>query len=1190
MAFNRWTAMLLACILIAAGCSNRRTLFEKVSSEVSGIRFNNVIIENDSVNPLDLTNIYNGGGVGLGDFNNDGLQDIYFTGNTVENKLYLNKGDFKFRDVTGQSGVNGQGRWCRGVSIIDINNDGWLDMYVSATILPNPAQRQNLLYINKGADSEGVPHFEEKAAEYGLNDTTHSTMAAFFDYDNDSDLDMYLVVNEVRQKDNPSVFRPRITDGSHYSTGRLYRNDWNDSLGHAFFTNVTAAAHVTAEGYGHAVSIADFNLDGWKDFFVTNDFLGNDLLYINNRNGTFTDKAAQYFKHTSANGMGQDVIDINNDGLSDIIELDMNPEDNFRKKMMMGSNNYNTYQNSDYYGYQYQYVRNTLQLNQGFRVLENDSLGDPIFSDIAYFAGIAETDWSWAPLVQDFDNDGLRDIIVTNGYPKDVTDHDFIIFRSQSSAVASKQYLLSQIPQVKIHNYAFRNNGNLSFSNATNDWGFADPSFANGASYADLDNDGDLDVVINNINDEAGIYRNTLRDNKKSHHNYLQLRLRGDSLNRLALGTWVEIYYGDSMQAYEMTTARGYLSSIQINPHFGLGNTDLLDSVCIKWPDGKKQLFAQVKTNQVLQADHKNATQSYSWSRSPVQSLFKEITASTGIQYMHQEDDFVDFNVQKLIPHKFSEYGPALAGGDLDGNGLDDIVCGGSRFHSAMLFLQLPDGKFISKELLPGATEQTKPWEDMGIVIFDADGDKDPDLYITSGGYENAANSAAYGDKLYLNDGRAGFTMDTTAMPQNFTSKSCVRATDYDKDGDLDLFIAGRVLPAQYPAPVAAFIYRNDTKDGKIKFSDITASAAPALNQAGLVSDALWTDFNNDGWQDLVLAGEWMPLTFLQNEKGVFKNITAQTGLQNQKGWWTSVVSGDFDNDGDIDYVAGNLGLNSFYKANAKYPVRLYAKDFDKNGSYDAVPTLYLPATLEDTSRKEFAAHTRDDMVKQIVGFRAKYPGYKAYANATIDQMFTKEELQDVLKMEANNFSHCFIKNLGNGKFEMTPMPYQTQFSCLNGMVADDFDGDGNIDLAVTGNDYGTEVTVGRYDACNGLLLMGRGDGGFSVATMEQSGIFVPGNGKSMINLKGSDGKYLLAASQNRGPLKIFLLKKQMQHVALAATDVQATIKLKNGRTQLRDLNYGASFLSQSGRFLTTSDNVLSLSITNSTGETRTIR
>ncbi len=556
-------------------CKHHDELFELVSSSHSGITFNNKIVETDSINPIDLTNIYNGGGVGIGDFNNDGLQDVYFTGSLVSNKLYLNKGDMKFEDITQDAGADGEGKWCRGVAVVDINNDGWMDMYVCVSMDKNPERRKNILYINQGLDKNGIPVFKDMAAEYGLNDTTHSTMATFFDYDNDGDLDMYLVVNQILPNVNPAMFKPKIIDGSFPSTGRLYRNDMNTSLKHSVFTNVTKEAGLTIEGYGHGATITDINKDGWKDIFVTNDFLSSDLLYINNHDGTFTDKATSYFKHTSANGMGQDVIDINNDGLSDIVELDMNPEDNYRKKMMMGSNNYQTFLFYANFDLQTQYVKNSLQINQGPRVTADDSIGDPVFSDIGYFSGIAETDWSWAPLVADFDNDGLRDIIITNGFPRDITDHDFISYRQESSPITPISTMLAEIPEVKLHNYAFRNKGNCNFNNVTDTWGLGVPSFSNGAAYADLDNDGDLDMIVNNINDEAFVYENTCMDSKPKDKHYLSVQLKGDAKNINGLGAWIELYYGKNQQVYEQTPYRGYLSTMQLNPHFGLDSSSI---------------------------------------------------------------------------------------------------------------------------------------------------------------------------------------------------------------------------------------------------------------------------------------------------------------------------------------------------------------------------------------------------------------------------------------------------------------------------------------------------------------------------------------------------------------------------------------------------------------------------------------
>ncbi len=1173
-------------------CSSRKpTLFKKIDSSESGIHFNNKIVENDSLNPIDVTNIYNGGGVGIGDFNNDGLQDIYFTGNTVPNKLYLNKGKMHFEDITKEAGVDGEGRWCRGVSVVDINNDGWMDIYVCVSMAKDPEKRRNLLYVNQGLDKNGVPVFKEMAKEYGLDDATHSTMAAFFDYDNDGDLDMYLVVNQIINTNNPSVFRPKITDGSYPSTGRLYRNDWDSTLKHPVFKDVTKEAAVTIEGYGHGVSIADFNMDGWKDIFVTNDFHSNDLLYINNHDGTFTDKSSTYFKHTSANGMGQDFIDINNDGLADLVELDMNPEDNYRKKMMMGSNNYQIYLNSDLYGYQYQYVRNTLQLNQGPRLKSNDSIGDPVFSDIGFLSGISETDWSWCPLVTDFDNDGYRDIVITNGFPKDVTDHDFISFRSGSAQIASKEFTLSQIPQVKLTNYAFRNNGDLTFTNVSADWGITTPTFSNGAAYADLDNDGDMDMIVNNINDEASIYENTSRNSKNDHSNYLAVKLEGDSLNLNGLGAFIELHYGGKQQVYEQSPYRGYLSTMQIEPHFGLGNISKVDSLVVKWPNGKEQILQNVRVNQTIKVFKKNATLSYSFSK-PVldtNSLFKDVTNSVNIKYVNEPKDFIDFAVQNLIPHKFSEYSPSMAVGDIDGNGLDDIIVGGSYGFSAQEFLQQPNGKFIQKSLLTGKDTLSKTRQDEGILLFDANGDGHPDLYIASGGFQGERGTVSYQDKLYINDGKGNFTEAQDALPQNFTSKFCVRAIDYDKDGDLDLFVSGRVDPKNYPKPVSSFIFRNDSKNGVVKFTDVTSTVAPALKNIGLVCDALFTDFNNDGWPDLILAGEWMPVTFLENDKGVFKNVTPQTGIQNNIGWWNTIVSGDFDNDGKMDYIVGNLGQNSFFKASDKYPVSVIAKDFDNNGTYDAFVSLYLPASQTDTERKDFPAESRDEILKEVPSLRKKFETYKSFAVAPIDSVLSPEQRAGALKLHANYFSSVYLKNNGNGKFTATPLPTLAQISILNGMTVGDYDGDGNLDVVLNGNDYGTEPILGRYDALNGLLLKGNGKGNFTPLPISKSGIYIPGDGKALVSLRSSKGRSLLAASQNKGPLKIFQLKQKQKFIALQPFDESVIIYYRDGKKQKREVGYGSSFLSQSGRFLAIDANVLSVEIKNNKGETRKI-
>jgi hypothetical protein len=1156
-------------------------MFMLVPSSQSNIHFNNTIEENDSINSLDMENVYNGGGVGIGDFNKDGLQDIYFTGSLVSNKLYLNKGGFVFDDITDAAGVTGNGRWCRGVAVVDLNSDGWPDIYVCATLKKDAAMRENLLYINQGLDKNGLPHFKEMAKEYGLADTGHSTQAAFFDYDNDGDLDVYVATNEINKQKYPTLFHPVIKDGSNASTGRLYRNDWNAELGHPVFTNVTKQAGLSIEGYSHAVTIADINKDGWKDIYVSNDYVSNDLLYINNHDGTFSEQLSTYCKHTSANAMGNDIVDINNDGLADIVTLDMDPEDNYRKKMMMNPASYQNYINSDLYHYNYQYVRNTLQLNQGPRVTDNDSIGEPIFSDISFFAGIAATDWSWTPLVADFDNDSYRDIIVTNGYPKDVTDHDFIAYHNKARNFISKHDLLEQIPEVKLHKYAFKNNGDLAFSNVTDKWGVGLAAFSNGAVYADLDNDGDLDVVVNNINDEAMVLRNTTMEMAKTSTNYLQINFVAEAPNVNGLGAWVELHYGQGrQQVFENTPYRGYLSTDQAGAHFGLGSTTLVDTVLVRWPDGKQQLLTNVNVNQVLAVKHADAQETYTWQRPLIATgaLFKEISDSLRANVGHKEEDYIDFNIQKLLPHKLSDYNPGLAAGDINGDGLDDIVMSGSYGHSALVLTQQAGGMFVTKELTPGANSFTKPSEERGLLLFDADGDGDLDLYMAAGGYNSPAGSAAYKDKLYLNDGKGNFKLaDSLALPANFTSKNCVRAVDFDHDGDLDLFVSGRCVPGKYPLPASCAIYRNDTKNGKLVFTDVTASVAPQLKDIGMVSDALWTDFDNDGWEDLIVVGEFMPVEFLKNNHGKLERL--QTGLDSALGWWNSIIPGDFDNDGDVDYIVGNAGQNSFYHPTKQYPVHIYAKDFDKNGVFDAIPTVWLPTSGEDSTRKEYPAQLRDDEIRQMIELRLKFPTYKSYAAATIDSLLTPEELQGALVLEANTCQSMYIRNDGKGRFTMIPLPKEAQFSSLFGMVAEDVDGDGNLDVVINGNDYGTEVSVGRYDALNGLVLKGDGDGHFTPLSILQSGIFIPGNGKALVKLRNGKGQCLLAASQNRGALEVFLMKQDVQLIPAKPDDMYAMLTLKDGKKRKVELNYGSGFLSQSARFINIGPDVKSVEI-----------
>ncbi len=1168
----------------------KATLFEQIPSSHSGIHFNNLITENDSINPLDVVNIYNGGGVGVGDFNNDGLQDIYFTGNKVSNRLYINKGNFKFEDVTEKAGVGGMGRWGRGVSVIDINNDGLMDIYVCNTIYPDSNRRRNLLYINQGVDKDGIPHFKEMAKEYGLDINVQSTMATFFDYDNDGNLDMYLTVNEASENYYPTLFGPSTAKMPHESLGRLFHNEWDAKLKHPVFRDVSAKAGINIQGLGHAATIVDINRDGWKDIYVSNDFLSPNILYINNHDGTFTDRSREYFKHTSYNAMGQDIIDINNDGLADVFELDMSPEDNYRKKMMLGANNYQNIQKFELYGLQFQYVRNTLQLNQGPRVLQNDTIGSPAFSEIAFMSGIAQTDWSWTPLITDFDNDGYRDVVITNGFPKDITDHDFVTYRQNAFAIGSKQKVLDQIPSVKIHNYAYKNKGDLTFNDETANWGLSLPTFSNGAVYADLNNDGAMDMIINNIDDEALIYKNTSRERDTLNTNYIQIKFKGDAHNLNGLGAWADIYYDHNKhQVAENNPYRGYLSSNQNIAHFGLGKIQRLDSIVIKWPNGKKQLLQQVKANQVLTVNIANAKDPYSWSQPKVtdKALFTEVTKAKNIKYLHKEYDFVDFNIQKLLPHKLSDYSPALAVGDVDGNRLDDIVVGGSSALPAQVLLQQSDGKFIQRDLYNRDKTYDANYKDEGIMLFDANGDGKLDVYISSGGYRNKSGDTTYQDRLYINDGKGNFALAKNALPINLTSKLCVRAIDYNKDGKLDLFVSGRVDPWNYPKPVSSFILRNDSKNGVVKFTDVTDQVAPDLKNIGMVCDALYTDYDNDGWPDLVLAGEWMPVTFLKNDHGVFKNMTKNSGVADRTGWWNSIVAGDFRHTGRMDYIVGNVGLNTLYRASEQYPVYITAKDFDINGSYNAITSIFLPD--QNGVKKEFPAVGRDDMFKEMISMKRKFTDYKSFATATMDDILSLEQRKGALRLKSNTSQSCYLRNDGNGKFTMIPLPNQAQVSAINGMVVDDFDGDGNLDVMLNGNDYGTEVSVGRYDALNGLMLKGDGKGNFYPQSILQSGIYIPGDGKALVKLQNNTGNYMLAASQNNAALKLFELKRSVNNIKLQDGDQSAIITYKSGLKQKQEFYYGSAFLSQSGRFITVNKDVKDVKITNEKGQTRDI-
>ena len=1118
------SALLLLALL--ASCRSDKKLFRLLNAGDSGIHFANTITENDSTNILDYEYCYNGGGVAVADFNNDGLQDLFFTGNMTGNSMYLNQGEMRFKDVTEVSGTHAGEKWNTGVATVDINNDGWMDLYVCASRYNDPVRRENSFFIHQGLNANGEPFFKDMAREYGLADTTFSTQASFFDYDNDGDLDMYLLVaGKMQEGYQPNTYSKKIVDGSSPGTDRLYRNDG----GH--FTNVSREAGILIDGFGLGVTVTDINRDGWKDIYVSNDYLSNDLLWINNRNGTFSNRAPQSFKHTSYSAMGNDVQDINNDGLADIITLDMLAKDNYRKKTMSPPGNYTSYIYNDFYEYDYQFVRNTFQLNQGVPPSASDSISSPVFSEIALLSGIAETDWSWAPLVADFDNDGYRDLVVSNGFRKDLSDRDFLAYRPMATTLVSKKELLEAIPEVKIADYAFRNRGRdgegIMFEDVSADWGLDHPAYSNGGVYADLDNDGDLDCVMNTINDPAHLYENTLNNDKKQTSGWLQLALTGPAQNVGGYGAIIEVFAAGNKQLYEHTPVRGYLSSQAGIAHFGLGGSNKLDSLRVTWPDGKQQWLKEVAANKQLRLEYKNAAGVNTAPAATINLLFANVTEALGIGYIHGEKDFIDFNVQRLLPHKLSQYGPVMTTGDLDGNGTEDLFLGGSKGFYGQALFQQADGKFLQQDfaelLEKNDAAAVKGQEDTGVLLFDADGDGDQDLYIVSGGVESPAGSADYQDRLYLNNGHGRFRLDSTALPEIRVSGMAVKAADIDKDGDLDLIRTGRVMPGSYPRPVSSQLLINEGTQGHAKFTDKSAALAPSLTDAGLVSDATWTDFNGDGWMDLILTREWQSPLILQNEKGKLKDVTAASGIAAKSGWWNCITAADFDQDGDPDYILGNNGINSLYQADSIYPVRIYGKDFNNDGRFDAVPSVYYCDSLG--RRFEYPAFGRDEMIEQMIGLRKRYPYYRDFGRLTMTDIFNPTDLKGALVYQSTEMRSCYMENLGGGRFSLRPLPINAQLAPVFGVLTLDANSDGHLDVVLTGNDFGSDLNNGRSDALNGLVLLGNGKGEFSPFSIGESGIYIPGDGRSLASLKGASGDNLLVASQNRGRLLVFSRK-----------------------------------------------------------------
>jgi len=1156
---KRFISFLSSCLILSfIGCEdNKEVLFTELSSTDTGITFNNELTIGGDPSVLEFEYMYNGAGVAVADFDKDGLQDLYFTGNMVSNKLYRNLGDFKFEDIT-ETSKTGSKNWSNGVAIIDINQDGYPDIYVcrGGPRGSTTAERSNLLFINNGMEGNKL-EFKEEAAKWGLADASYSVQANFFDYDGDGDLDMYLLSNALVDF-NRNTSRPKDRTGKAPSADKLFRNNGDQT-----FTDVSAVANILIEGFGLGVETCDMNQDGWPDIYVSNDFLTDDFLYINQKDGTFQNEIADYMQHLTFNGMGNDIADINNDGLMDVVVLDMLPPDNKRWKLTMMGNNYDEFQNARNDGYQPQYIRNTLQLNNG-----NGS-----FSEIGQSAGISATEWSWSALFADYDHDGKKDLFITNGYRQDITNLDFMVYGNNVLTMGTEEAnrkkrleALNKLPGIKLPNFMFKNEGNLSFKDISEKSGFTKPTYSNGSAYADFDNDGDLDLAINNIDDPAGIFKNNTRID--SSNTYIRFRFKGDSPNLEGIGSQVEIHYDNQLQIQYFTPYRGYLSTVENALHFGLGTISVLDSAIVTWPNGKQQVLKEISANQEILLEQKNALEVNQEKRAKVPTLFQKID-SIGLEFIHSENEFVDYKIQPLLPHMHSKNGPGMAVGDINNDGLEDLYIGGAYGQAGGLKIQQTDGTF-KETSFPDANH-----EDMGALFFDMEGDGDQDLYVISGGSSQENGNPLYQDRIYQNDG-SGLFSKVDALSKYYVSGSTVNAADYDKDGDLDLFIGGRVKPGEYPMAPPSLLLKNESNPNKIQFKEDEHSGTAVFKNLGMVTSALWTDFNNDTWPDLIVVGEFMSIRFFQNDSGKLKEVSESTGLKNTHGWWNSITSGDFDNDGDTDYMLGNLGLNSRYKATAEEPLCIYANDYDKNGQIDPVMCYYI-------NGENYIAHSRNDLIDQINAMRVRFRTYDDYATATFEESFTKEEIASAYMVKSETFANSYLENLGDGKFKLTQLPQKTQIAPLYGMTIGDYDNDGNLDALAVGNFYSGEVFTGRYDASIGWFLKGNGKGNFESVDVNQSGFFVRGDAKSQVNLL-SENYELVVSSINNEDIKAHKISKKGQIYKPKKEEVAALIQFENGTIQKKEFHYGSGYLSQGSRNFFVPKNAISVRIIETNG------
>jgi len=1075
------------------------TLFTLMPSGYTGVTFANRVVDSQERNVFTYRNFYNGGGVAVGDLTGDGLPEVILTSNQDGPTLYLNEGKFRFRDITKASALVDEQPWTTGVTLADVNGDGKLDVYVSHAGDGEPASRANTLWINQGLGADSVPTFKEMARAYGVADEGWSTHAAFLDFDRDGDLDLFVINNSPRPVNSFGVRNTR--DERHpYGGDHFYRNDGEK------FTDITEQAGIwSAEiAFGLGLGVGDVNRDGWPDIYVANDFHERDYLYINQKNGTFKDVLESAMPLTSYFSMGMDIADVNNDGWPDVYTTDMMPEDEQRIKTTAMYEGWDVYMAKVRDGYHHQLMRNMLQRNNG----------DGTFSDVGYLTRTAETDWSWSALITDLDQDGRKDVYVTNGLARDVTSQDYVAFladrttmeREANAKRVDYMRLINAMTSTPIADYAFHNTGDWKFTNAAKSWGLATPNISSGAAYGDLDGDGALDLVVNNVNAESFVYRNNARTLRKEHH-WLQVRLGGRGRNPFAVGARVALYAGADQYVQELYPARGFQSSVDYTLTFGVGSHTTVDSVVVDWPDGTRTHVPAGAADRLLTVtqDDQAAPGAPFVPRRPT-PLLADVTARAGLSFTHTENDFVDFDRERLIPRMLSTEGPALAVGDVNGDGLDDVYLGGAKEQAGVLYTQNADGTF--RPVPTPAFTLDAISEDVSAVFFDADRDGDRDLYVVSGGNEYSEDSPALQDRLYLNDGRGRFTKAENALPTELTSGSVVATADIDGDGDLDLFVGGRSIPWKYGANPKSQLLLND---GRGHFTD-AVNGAPGLQTIGMVTDAVWSDVNGDKRPDLLIVGDWMPVTVFLNRGGGRLEQSQDASLAKSDGWWNRIIATDLDGDGRDEYVLGNLGTNTRLHASAAEPLTMIVKDFDGNGYVEQLIGMY-------NGGKQYPLVLRDDLIKTVPPWKARFLNYKDYALKTLDDVVPEAERKDAIVKQAHRFETMIMKRGADGGFAFDALPLEAQLAPVFGIAATDIDGDGKTDLVLGGNFDGVKPELGRMAASEGLLLLGDGKGGFASVRPADSGFRVSGQTRAIARLKGRAASRVIVARNNAAPL-----------------------------------------------------------------------